>query len=173
MLRSVRAIGPQLYRLKLVQTFGPLNIALLRCCSSKNPLSDDKLSTLPPGLQKLAKIKVEDWPHINPGPPTTYDDIPIPFKKFEEAKKDFMPTFNLYFYGSIILFAVTCYWVFVIEDIWPFNARAPVRSYRERNKINKSVGSSNDGSSGGGKKLGTVAAAGAGPAVESSEKVEN
>uniref|UniRef100_A0A0R3S5N2 Pyr_redox_2 domain-containing protein n=1 Tax=Elaeophora elaphi TaxID=1147741 RepID=A0A0R3S5N2_9BILA len=106
-----------------------------------------------------AKIKVEDWHHINPGPPTTHDDIPIPFKKFEEAKKDFMPTFNLYFYGSLVLFATTFYWVFFIEDIWPYNGRAPVKSYRERHK-GKNSESSGGSSSGGDKASAGVAAAG-------------
>lgn len=48
-----------------------------------------------------------------------------------------------------------------------------MKSYRERNKSGKSVGSSSDGSSGGGKTLGTVAAAGAGLGVDSNEKVAN
>ncbi|CAG9534703.1 unnamed protein product [Cercopithifilaria johnstoni] len=160
-------VGPQLHRLKLVYKFNPVTAIILRCSSSSSTISDDKLKTLPAGLQKLAKIKVEDWHHINPGPPTTHDDIPIPFKKFEEAKKDFMPTFNLYFYSSLILFAVTFYWVFFIEDIWPYNGRAPVKSYRERHKGKKSE-SSSDGSSGGNKT--NAAVAGATLAVGSSEK---
>ncbi|EFO16709.2 programmed cell death 8 [Loa loa] len=117
-----------------------------------------------------AKLKVEDWHHINPGPPTTHDDIPIPFKGFEEAKKDFMPTFNLYFYGSIILFAVTFYWVFFVEDIWPYNARAPVKSYRERHKGKKAPESSSDDSSNGSKTSADAAGAGAALAIDSSEK---
>ncbi|VIO90949.1 Pyridine nucleotide-disulphide oxidoreductase family protein [Brugia malayi] len=169
-LQRFCTVGSQLHRLKLVRTYNSTS-AILRYCSSKSTTSDDdKLRALPQGLQKLAKIKVEDWHHINPGPPTTHDDIPIPFKKFEEAKKDFMPTFNLYFYGSLILFAVTFYWVFFIEDIWPYNARAPVKSYRERHKHKKLPESPNDDSSGGGKTLAGAAVAGAALAIDSSEK---
>lgn len=172
-LQRFCTVGSQLHRLKLVRTYNSTS-AILRYCSSKSTTSDDdKLRALPQGLQKLAKIKVEDWHHINPGPPTTHDDIPIPFKKFEEAKKDFMPTFNLYFYGSLILFAVTFYWVFFIEDIWPYNARAPVKSYRERHKHKKLPESPNDDSSGGGKTLAGAAVAGAALAIDSSEKVTN
>ncbi|VBB31411.1 unnamed protein product [Acanthocheilonema viteae] len=156
----------RLYRLRLAYKLNPVTTAILRCSSSsKSTIPDDKLRTLPQGLQKLAKIKVEDWPHINPGPPTTHDDVPIPFKKFEEAKKDFMPTFNLYFYSSIILFAATFYWAFFIEDIWPYNARAPVKSYRERHKAKKSESSSDD-SSGGDKALAGAAASGTALATE-------
>ncbi|KAM3724615.1 Apoptosis-inducing factor 1 [Dirofilaria immitis] len=171
MMHRFCIVGSQLHRLKFVYSISPTNIAICRCSSSSGTTSsDDKLSTLPQGLQKLAKLKVEEWPHINPGPPTTHDDISIPFKKFEEAKKDFMPTFNLYFYSSIVLFAVTFYWVFFIEDIWPFNARAPVKSYRERHKGKKSSESSDGAGSSGGKTLASVAAASTALATDDSEK---
>ncbi|MCP9258557.1 Programmed cell death 8/apoptosis inducing factor [Dirofilaria immitis] len=172
MMHRFCIVGSQLHRLKFVYSISPTNIAICRCSSSSGTTSsDDKLSTLPQGLQKLAKLKVEEWPHINPGPPTTHDDISIPFKKFEEAKKDFMPTFNLYFYSSIVLFAVTFYWVSIfIEDIWPFNARAPVKSYRERHKGKKSSESSDGAGSSGGKTLASVAAASTALATDDSEK---
>ncbi|VDK88034.1 unnamed protein product [Litomosoides sigmodontis] len=170
-LERLTMVGPHLRHLKLVCKCNPV-IAILRSISSNTKMSNDELSTLPAGLQKLAKIKVEDWHHINPGPPTTHDDVPIPFKKFEEAKKDFMPTFNLYFYSSLFLFAATCYWVFFIEDIWPYNARAPVKTYRERHK-NKKSESSSDGNSGGNtgnKVLAGAAAVGATQATDSEKE---
>lgn len=85
------------------------------CCLTKLFRFKEKISFIALSIAYIAlfqaKMKLDDLHHINPGPPTTYDDVAIPFKSFEEAKKDFMPTFNLYFWSSFLLFAVTSYWV--------------------------------------------------------------
>ncbi|EFO12544.2 hypothetical protein LOAG_15989, partial [Loa loa] len=58
-LQRLCTVGPQLHRLRFVHTFTPKNTTILRCCSSKSTTSelhhDDKLSALPPGLQKLVR----------------------------------------------------------------------------------------------------------------------
>ncbi|VDN05539.1 unnamed protein product, partial [Onchocerca ochengi] len=52
-LRRLCTVGPQLYRLKLVHLLSPSATTIFRCSSSSTTSNDDKLSTLPPGLQKL------------------------------------------------------------------------------------------------------------------------
>ncbi|VDN04775.1 unnamed protein product [Thelazia callipaeda] len=186
-LNRLRMVGLQVCRLRLV--YPSVSSAILRSnsCSATTSI-DDKLTAVHPGLQKLSKMKAEDLHHINPGPPNTYDDVPIPFKKVEEAKKDFQSTFNLYFYGSIVLFAITSYWreiissiwvlsivrlqVFVVEDFWPYDSRMPVKSYRERHKNKKPPQFSGDGGSNEGRNIASAAAAGGALAIDGIEKVK-
>uniref|UniRef100_A0A0R3RGP4 Myosin motor domain-containing protein n=1 Tax=Elaeophora elaphi TaxID=1147741 RepID=A0A0R3RGP4_9BILA len=53
-LKRLGMIGPQLHRLKLVYKSSSLTTTILRYSNSLG-ISDDKLSTLPPGLQKLVR----------------------------------------------------------------------------------------------------------------------
>ncbi|VDN18596.1 unnamed protein product [Gongylonema pulchrum] len=119
------------------------------------------------GSEKVVNMSVEEMSHINPGPANTLDDIPIPFKPLEEAKKDFMPTFNAYFYGSLIVFVITFYWAFVVEDLWMYDARMPVKSYRDRHKGKKPSG---DGGNKAGAAAAAAAAAGTTLAIEENKK---
>ncbi|MFH4978201.1 hypothetical protein AB6A40_004910 [Gnathostoma spinigerum] len=73
----------------------------------------------------------------NPGPPVTYDYIPIPHQKYHSVYARLQKKFNMYLAFSLLLFTGSMYLAYK-EDLFAIEAIRAPESYRFRNRKMKS-----------------------------------
>jgi hypothetical protein len=67
----------------------------------------------------------------NPGPPVTYDYIPVPFQKYQTVYGELQSKFNMYLMVSSALLVLSL-GIAIADDVFILEAIRPPKSYRER-----------------------------------------
>lgn len=68
----------------------------------------------------------------NPGPPVTYDYMPVPHQKYQTVYGELQSKFNMYLAITSALL-VTSLAIAIADDVFILEALRPPKSYRERN----------------------------------------
>ncbi|MFH4981091.1 hypothetical protein AB6A40_007800 [Gnathostoma spinigerum] len=85
------------------------------------------------GLQSTRLSHGNEPAHFNPGPPTTYDSIPIPFQPYGKVHQKLQRKFNRYLLVSIGLL-VTSFALAIADDLFLWDGTHAPHSWKNRNK---------------------------------------
>ncbi|CAJ0600237.1 unnamed protein product [Cylicocyclus nassatus] len=72
---------------------------------------------------------------MNPGPPVTYDYVPVPFQPYGKVYAELQQKFNRYLLISTAMF-VTSIALAIYTDLFAWDALTKPSSYRNRHKNN-------------------------------------
>jgi len=72
-----------------------------------------------------------DHHHEDVGPPSTMDDVPVPFQTYQKVHGELQSKFNMMLFASLGLFVASLALAFA-TDSFDIDAWRPPKSYRER-----------------------------------------
>uniref|UniRef100_A0A914XKL1 Apoptosis-inducing factor 1, mitochondrial n=1 Tax=Plectus sambesii TaxID=2011161 RepID=A0A914XKL1_9BILA len=111
------------------------NVLSLRCASSSSSGHNEPFVPAPhPKKGGDLYDDHHDDHHGDPGPPSTMDDAPIPFQKYETVHKELNSKFNAMLVGSLAALLGAILLAFA-TDSFDIDAWRPPKSYRERKVV--------------------------------------